>query len=107
MSRQLRTLVRKELTELRADRKAIFISIFLPVLLYPGMFWITSSVEGKEEEALRDADHPVAMTGESDRIYSLLLLLYFLLALPLVYLVRFLERRARIGHASADAAERP
>ena len=43
-----------------------------------------------------------AITGESVRIYSLLLVLYFLLALPLVYMVRFFEGRTRFGYEKTE-----
>jgi sodium transport system permease protein len=62
-SLSVRAFLRKELTELGRDRKAILFSIVLPVLINPAMFALTTVIERGEEEEIARRILPVAITG--------------------------------------------
>ncbi|HET9887138.1 MAG TPA: ABC transporter permease subunit/CPBP intramembrane protease [bacterium] len=55
--------LRKELTELGRDRKAILFSIVLPVLINPAMFALTTLIERGEQQKIAERILPVAITG--------------------------------------------
>jgi sodium transport system permease protein len=55
--------LRKELTELGRDRKAILFSIVLPVLINPAMFALTTFIERGEKQEIARQILPVAITG--------------------------------------------
>lgn len=57
--------LRKELRELLRDRKAILLSIVMPVLIYPVTMSFTSRLEERDEERLQDLVYDVALTGEA------------------------------------------
>ena len=56
-------LLRKELWELSRDRRAIFFSFLLPVLLYPLIFSLSDRLERREEEKEKDRVYDIAVTG--------------------------------------------
>ena len=70
MTRVGRAFIRKELREILRDRKVIFLSIMMPVLLYPLIFTLTSRLEESEEEKARDRILPVVLTGDAPQILA-------------------------------------
>ena len=63
----IRAFLRKELTELGRDRKAILFSIVLPVVINPAMFALTTLIERGEEQKIAQRILPVAITGEESK----------------------------------------
>jgi sodium transport system permease protein len=57
---------RKELREISRDRKVIFLSILLPVLIYPVLLSLMNAVEEREEERARTQVLAVAVTGPGE-----------------------------------------
>ncbi len=68
MNRSVRILLKKELLELRADRKAVILGVFLPVLLYPLLFFVTSSLQQRQEAAQQASRSRIVLLGDALRL---------------------------------------
>jgi sodium transport system permease protein len=55
--------VRKELREILRDRRAVFLTFVLPILLYPLMFMFSTSLTRREDAKQLTRVHDVAVTG--------------------------------------------
>ena len=68
MTSSLGILVRKELSELRRDRRVLFLTLILPVLLYPAVIGGMNRMESQRSEQLRAQPLTVAIDGGSDEL---------------------------------------
>jgi sodium transport system permease protein len=62
MSPGLGPLVRKELTELRRDRRVLLLTLVLPVLLYPAVIGAMDRLQAQRAEQLREHVMSIAVT---------------------------------------------
>jgi len=67
VNRTVLILLRKELLELRADRKAVILGVFLPVFLYPLLFFFTSTLEKRHERQQQDLPSRVVLLDAARR----------------------------------------
>ena len=61
-------LVRKELTELRRDRRVLLLTLVLPVLLYPAVIGAMDRMQAQRESEVRDQTLHVAMSHGDQRL---------------------------------------
>ena len=96
MTLSLGILVRKELSELRRDRRVLFLTLVLPVLLYPAVIGGMNRMESQRSEELRAQALTVAVDGGSDRLRMIL---------ADDESLRFIERPQHTFRSALDRAE--
>jgi len=64
----LRTLIRKETSELSRDRRVLLLGILLPILLYPAMMGGMSYLDEKSESETAARTFPIAVTGDQSEV---------------------------------------
>ena len=68
MSPILRTLIRKEISELRRDRRVLLLGIIIPIFLYPVIMWGTSYMESKSEAETAARTLDIVLTGDTPEL---------------------------------------
>jgi sodium transport system permease protein len=68
MTSSLGILVRKEFSELRRDRRVLFLTLVLPVLLYPAVIGGMNRMESQRSEELRAQPLTVAIDGGAEEL---------------------------------------
>ena len=71
MKRPLFILLKKELLELRADRKAVVLGVFLPVFLYPLLLLFSSTLERRHETLQENTPSRIALLNEARSLEDL------------------------------------
>lgn len=72
MSSAVGILVRKELSELRRDRRVLFLTLILPVLLYPAVIGGMDRMESQRSEQLRVQALTVGWSGGTPELRAVL-----------------------------------